>query len=150
MTDTPSSGAGADARVHGDPAAIAQLDVVHMSRPLPLSPAEAEALLGQPTLSPSAALAHDGQAPPAATVLVDLRQLKPWATALVRWLMHGVGVWLIAHGMSQARAGDLEPILTGLACSLGALAWSCAQKRLQAIRLERAARASPSAVVLRR
>lgn len=86
----------------------------------------------------------------AAPVAVDARLLQPWLTALVRWAMQALGVWLVAHGLSQASSDRLEPILTGLVLSLSALGWSLLQKRLAQLRLVRAAGLNPAKVVIRR
>ncbi len=72
MTDTPSPGAGADARVHGTADALAGVTITHVDRSI--SPAYAEALLGpEPPLPPRATLAHEGTAP------ADLAAAKPAA-----------------------------------------------------------------------
>ncbi len=96
MTDTPSPGAGANARVHGSPDALAQVDVAHLSRPLPLSSANAEALLGPPPppSAPPAKLAHEATGPAPApvsldTVVIEGSALKPQLLSLLRWLIMG-------------------------------------------------------------
>ena len=138
MTDTPSPGAGADARVHGPPAALALLDIHHLAAPRPLSPAEADAAF-QPR----------SQVLELSTTVIDASPLKPQLLALVRWLIHGLGIWLIAHGLGEAQEAAAEPILTGIALSSGALAWSILQKNMAAQRLHAAAAAEPAQVVLR-
>ena len=160
MTDTPSSGASADASARGDPDALAAVTITRLDTPHPLSPAEAETAFETPTASqtpqprpmppmpPPATFAHDTGDPRRA--IVDASVLKPSVTALVRWIIHGLGIWLISRGLSQGQEAGLEPILGGLTLSGGALAWSVLQKRLAARRIVRAARADPRNVVIRR
>ena len=139
MTDTPSQGASADARVHGDPSALTGVTVTKLAQPKPISSAQADALFAS-----QGAPAHDLD-----TVVVDASALKPQLTALARWAIHGVGIWLITYGLSQTQEAGLEPIATGLLMSGAALAWSLLQKRLAGHRLEIAAAADPAKVVLK-
>ena len=149
MTDTPSPGASADARVHGTPDALANVSVVHLDMPRPLRPAVAEALLGtQPPMAPAATYAHDTGAPD--SVVIDASVLKPSLTALVRWAVTLLAAALVQHGLISTGAADqLAPILGGLALAAGTLAWSIAQKRLASRRIKVAAQTEPAKVVLR-
>ena len=85
----------------------------------------------------------------AAPVVIDASVLKPSLTALIRWLMHALGVWLITRGLAPGQADALEPILTGLALSGGALLWSVLQKRWVSFRVRLAARTEPERVRLK-
>ncbi len=140
MTDTPSHGAGADARVHGDPAVIAALDIKHVDRRA--SPAEASAIFAAAEPAPPGAVPLD-------TVVIDASALKPQLLSLLRWLIHGLGIWLITRGLGQGQEAALEPILAGIALSGGALGWSIIQKDLAAERIHQAAAADPKLVVLK-
>ena len=149
MTDTPSPGASADARVHGTPDALANVSVVHLDMPRPLRPALAEALLGtQPPMAPAATYAHDTAAPD--SVVIDASVLKPSLTALVRWAVTLLAAALVQHGLISTGAADqLIPILAGLALGAGTLGWSLLQKRLASQRVVAAAKADPAKVVLK-
>ena len=138
MTDTPSSGAGADARVLGAPAASEQLDVVHLSRPLPLSDAEAETVF-----APQVATAPG-------LVTIEASALKPQLLGLLRWALTLFAAGLVQRGLlSRDDVGQLVTIGSGVPLAAGTAACSWDQKRLAARRIRDAAAADPAKVVLR-
>ena len=136
MTDTPSPGASANARVHGTADALAALDITPVDRPI-----------GTAVASDIFAAAEPAPVEPA-SVVIEASALKPQLLSLLRWLIHGLGIWLISRGLSQGQAA-LEPILGGIALSGGALGWSIIQKDLASERIHVAAAADPARVVLR-
>ena len=137
MTDTPSPGASADARVHGTADALAGVTITHVDRPL--SSAEADAAFQPRTFGPA----------PLDAVVIAASPLKPQLLSLLRWLIHGLGIWLISRGLSQGQEAALEPILGGVALSGGALGWSILQQDLASARIHVAAAADPKLVVLK-
>ena len=141
MTDTPSHGAGADARVHGDPAVIAALDIKHVDRRA--SPAEASAIFAAAEPAPPGAVPLD-------TAVIDASALKPQLLGLVRWAVTLFAMWLVQRGfVSQGLAGQLIPVLVGVILAAGTLVWSIIQKDLAAERIHQAAAADPKLVVLK-
>ena len=141
MTDTPLPGAAAAARaieLHDD-SGLVERHV--LADPRRLSAEDARALLYPEQPAPAV---HDLDA-----IMINASPLKPQLLALARWVMHGLGMWLILHGLSQGQEAALEPILTGLTLSSAALGWSVLQKDLASHRIHLAAAADPAKVVLR-
>ena len=69
--------------------------------------------------------------------------LRAQGGALVRWLLVFAGAWLVRKGVTtdeqaQAFVKNVEPVLTGLALALAALAWSFYQKWRTGKKIERA------------
>ena len=137
MTDTPLPGAGADARVHGNLDVLGSVTAMHVDKPL--SQAEADAAFQPQTIGPV----------PLDTVVIEASPLKPQLLSLLRWVIHGLGIWLVTRGLSQGQEVALEPIIAGLALSGGSLGWSFIQKELAAERIHQAAAADPKLVVLK-